>query len=382
VNENNAIEFRNGYSNTVLVISNNSIYGSGSNLTGITADQVGALAIGGGTVTGAVYTTVDHSASSPTDNELATAGWVRDLFPVTATYYSSSNDNTVVTNLGFTCRVMSEEIPILSSGEFTTGLTNNGYLASIATTQKVNATGNAVINAYISAIGNNPLPSLTIHPEIYATADGTTLYGDWDVQNQTITLGGTTNLYTFVIPIGSITNSYVVRRWKIGTANNITSIRFHNGTNGVDTASRMGLTVSATPVEEYVLTAAKIASAGGLTNVTTEAIVQAGAITNSLSDPYMTPTNLLGLISGTTMTWTRAYGNAGYLTPTDTVYFAADATMTDTNGLVGFSLDLFYNGQTFGFVGASVTNTATLTSNAWNSIIFWKGRGSSVFVGK
>jgi hypothetical protein len=40
--DNNAIEFRNGYSNTVLVISNNSLYGSGSSLTGITASQVGA----------------------------------------------------------------------------------------------------------------------------------------------------------------------------------------------------------------------------------------------------------------------------------------------------------------------------------------------------
>jgi hypothetical protein len=75
-------------------------------------------------------------------------------------------------------------------------------------------------------------------------------------------------------------------------------------------------------------------------------------------------------------------GNAFNLTPTGTVYFAADATLTDTNVVAGFTLDLFYNAQTFGFVGASMTNTATLTSNAWNSIIFWKGRGSSVFVGK
>jgi hypothetical protein len=130
------------------------------------------------------------------------------------------------------------------------------------------------------------------------------------------------------------------------------------------------------------ITADQVGALSTNTADVTAAIVAAGAVTNSLSDPYMTPTNLLGLISGTTATWTRAWGNAGYLTPTGTVYFAADATMTDTNGLVGFSLDLFYNGQTFGFVGASVTNTATLVSNSWNSIIFWKGRGSSVFVGK
>jgi hypothetical protein len=132
------------------------------------------------------------------------------------------------------------------------------------------------------------------------------------------------------------------------------------------------------------LTVGGTITAGGnavLTNITASQIVAAGGVTNVYNDPVLTSSNLLGF-AGTTCTITRAMGNALNLTPTGTVYFAADATLTDTNVVAGFTLDLFYNGKTFGFVGESMTNTATLTSNAWNSIIFWKGRGSSVFVGK
>jgi hypothetical protein len=129
------------------------------------------------------------------------------------------------------------------------------------------------------------------------------------------------------------------------------------------------------------LTATVAKAAAALTNITASQIVAAGGVTNVYNDPVLTSSNLLGF-AGTTCTITRAMGNALNLTPTGTVYFAADATLTDTNVVAGFTLDLFYNAQTFGFVGASMTNTATLTSNAWNSIIFWKGRGSSVFVGK
>ena len=120
--------------------------------------------------------------------------------------------------------------------------------------------------------------------------------------------------------------------------------------------------------DQYVLTGAGISAAGG--------------VTNQWNDPCLASSNLISMFSGTTCTWTRAWGNALNITPTGTVYFAADSTLTDTNVVTGVTLDLFYNGQTFGFVGASVTNTATLVSNAWNSIIFWKGYGSSVLVGK
>lgn len=121
---------------------------------------------------------------------------------------------------------------------------------------------------------------------------------------------------------------------------------------------------------------------GYLTNVTTAQIMAAGAVTNAINDPYMTSSNILGNVSGTTCTITRAWGNSLRITPTNTVYFTADSTMTDTNAAVGFQLDIFYNNSTFGFVSAVMTNTATLTSNAWNNIIFWKGYGSSNFIGK
>jgi hypothetical protein len=346
--------------------------GSGASLTGITAAQVGALPIGGGTLTGAVYTTIDQGVASPADTELATAGWVRDLFPATVQYYSTSNDNTVVTGLGYTVRTLSESIPPLSSGVFTTGLTNNGYLASIATTNKITAQGTATINAYISAVGGVPSPSLTIHPEIYASADGTNTYGDWETANQAITLGGTTNLYTFVVPIGSITNSYVVRRWKIGTANNITSIRFHNGTNGVDTASRMGLTVSGDAVQ-YELTAEKIAQAGG--------------VTNAFNDPVIAPTgsyNLLADVVSGTVTVTRAKGNSLYLAPTGAAtYITADLSTFPTNSDTLAMLTVYFTTQTWGFVSAAITNVGSVAqSNKFNNFILLKGCGWTNFTAR
>jgi hypothetical protein len=116
--------------------------------------------------------------------------------------------------------------------------------------------------------------------------------------------------------------------------------------------------------------------------VTGAAIVAAGGITNAVNDPYMTSSNILGNVASGTCTVTRTMGNSLRIQPTNTVYFTADSTMTDTNAAVGFQLDIFYNASTFGFVNAVLTNTATLTSNAWNNIIFWKGYGSSQFIGK
>lgn len=124
-----------------------------------------------------------------------------------------------------------------------------------------------------------------------------------------------------------------------------------------------------------------LASLGGVTN-TAAGIAAAGGVTNAINDPVLSVYNLSGLSVDGTCTITRAWGNAFRIAPTATVYFAADATMTDTNTEAGFTLDLFYNAQTFGFVTASITNTATLVSNAWNNIIFWKGYGSSVFIGR
>ena len=124
-----------------------------------------------------------------------------------------------------------------------------------------------------------------------------------------------------------------------------------------------------------------LTSLGGVTN-TQAGIAAAGGVTNAVNDPVLSVYNLSGLSVNSTCTLTRAWGNAFRIAPTATVYFAADTTLTDTNTEAGFTLDLFYNAQTFGFVTASMTNTATLVSNAWNNIIFWKGYGSSVFVGR
>ena len=99
-------------------------------------------------------------------------------------------------------------------------------------------------------------------------------------------------------------------------------------------------------------------------------------------DPYLTPTNLLGLSVDGTTTLTRAMGNSFRLDPTNTVYITADSSLTDTNGDVAFSFNLFYGTQTFGFVSSTMSNTVVLVTNAWNKIVFWKGYGENVLIGK
>lgn len=120
----------------------------------------------------------------------------------------------------------------------------------------------------------------------------------------------------------------------------------------------------------------------GTTNITGSTITAGTLTLGTLADPVLTPFNLSGRSVSSTCTITRAWGNSLYINPTGTVYFAADAGMTSTNVEAGFALNIFYGTQTFGFVSASMTNTATLVSNQWNNIIFWKGYGATNFIGR
>lgn len=242
------------------------------------------LPLAGGTITGPVLDTTADSLS-PSADQLVKASWVRGLFPANTTYYSSDATNTSVAGLGAVCYSLLPIPTVQGSRVYSTGLTNNAYLGFVATTNKITASGNVVVQAYISATGAGGGQTLTIHPEIYATPNGTNQYGDWDTANQTITLGGVTNLYTFVIPMtgAGITNDYAIRKFHIGAANNVTSVRIHYGTNtpssvGFVQAGSAAAVVSAGGLTN--ITGAMIVGAGGLTNVTAAQVVAAGALTN------------------------------------------------------------------------------------------------------
>jgi hypothetical protein len=261
-----------------------------------------------------------------------------------------------------------------NSGDFATS--NQGALADSAL--QANITASADNTPYAALTLRNSAEPASLYSYSLAIGFATAVDG---------TLGGT-NYLAWEADGTAINSGYFVRYYGAGVSHKIYDAgNFLAGThylapNGSG-SSLTGITASqvgASPTG-HLHDATAITNAPWLTNVTTAAIVAAGGVTNVYNDPVLTSSNLLGF-AGTTCTITRAMGNALNLTPTGTVYFAADATLTDTNVVAGFTLDLFYNDQTFGFVGASMTNTATLTSNAWNSIIFWKGRGSSVFVGK
>jgi hypothetical protein len=97
-------------------------------------------------------------------------------------------------------------------------------------------------------------------------------------------------------------------------------------------------------------------------------------------DPYTPAYDLNQSVASGTATITRAMGQCLWIAPTGTTYITAGSF--PTNGPTTFSVDLFYNDKTFGFVSSVLSNTATLTSNTWNSIIFHKGAGQSVFIGR
>jgi hypothetical protein len=135
------------------------------------------------------------------------------------------------------------------------------------------------------------------------------------------------------------------------------------------------------------VTAADVVAAGGVTNVVIDgqtASLAAGTATANIGGIF-TPADLLPLVVDGTGTFTRAMvlTNASWrIAPTGTVYFTADSTLTDTNLEAVVSMNVFYGAQTFGWVNATMTNASTLTSNAWNGIIFTKPYGSSVFTGR
>lgn len=213
-----------------------------------------AMPIAGGTFTGHVYST--DMSDSPSSNELVTAEFARSLVLSFAntTYYNSGLTNTVVTNSEQeTFLLTTPDIPVSGSRSYTSGLTNNAYLGITAGTNRINASGNAVVSGWISATSNGGNPSLTLAPEIYASYNGTNWYGDWSTEGRSIMLGGASNQYTFVVPLlgTGITNSYPERKWKIKSVNNIGNITIYFGTNQ---ASSVGFTVASgdTTTKTYV----------------------------------------------------------------------------------------------------------------------------------
>jgi hypothetical protein len=109
---------------------------------------------------------------------------------------------------------------------------------------------------------------------------------------------------------------------------------------------------------------------------------QIGAVTGT---PWAASTwessNILASIANGTCTLTSAMGPYLYLIPTNPVVITADSTLTSTNVVANFVLDLYSGAQQVTWNTAAITNWTTLYTNAWNSRIFHKGYGASVLQG-
>lgn len=117
-------------------------------------------------------------------------------------------------------------------------------------------------------------------------------------------------------------------------------------------------------------------------NATNTPWTEKGYLTN---DAFMAGYNLYGLSVGGTTTITRAMGQSVYLTLTNAQTFIAD-TSFPTNGDSVFSLSL--NGNfAVTFPSTILSNTlAAFTipsfTNAWGTVIFHKGFGQNIFIGR
>lgn len=198
----------------------------------------GQVNFNGGTVSAPLLTS-SSTSNGPSTLELASAGWVRSLFNNGVLAYTTTNIDATATNIGSGQPMYTFASAIPASGSRTyTAPTSGSYIGSVMTTNTFSfIQGPIDVSAYMAAAGGSGGPSVSVHPEIYYSYDKTNWYGDWDSQNQTVTIGAT-NLYQFVVsfPAVTATNSsgfYLQRRFKIGTATGATkpNVIFLIGTN-------------------------------------------------------------------------------------------------------------------------------------------------------
>lgn len=310
-----------------LPVYADNFYGSGTGITGLTAAQVGALSNGqqevdiGLTLTQAATTTRDSGFAG---NELVTADFVRGLFEAGTDMYPTTNQvTTPITPTGSV--YYASDSPLATATAFTLSITGvNHYVMSILDTNVVLAgetlSGPANVEIWIqSAAGAQT--ALSVKPELYLvpTQDLASItvptIGDWDAQPQVITLGTTTNRYTWTItwPDHTIaSNSYRIARLKVTTKGvNTTAMKIAAGgtytshlsmetptdtglgSRGATNATLDGVAQTydaTTRTLTLVNTAAGIAAAGGVTGGT----FSVGTSVSNVNGTLYIPTNGLG----------------------------------------------------------------------------------------
>jgi hypothetical protein len=174
------------------------LYGSGSNLAGITAAQVGAVSTNGGRLSAGLFSDVDYSATSPQGDEIPTAEWVRSLAIQGAEWYFTPD----ITN-GFGEKTTNfVALSTDTDGAFTNSIAapaSSSYLVGGITTQLYGEV-RSPITFEVWAFRSGAALSLPCHPEIYYVYNGTTNHlGDWEAGNQDIAASAVPTKYTWTV---------------------------------------------------------------------------------------------------------------------------------------------------------------------------------------
>jgi hypothetical protein len=166
------------------------------------------LPLAGSTVTGSVYSTVDHTVDAPADSELVTAGWVRGLAIGGVEWYFTTNR----VREPAAAYAKSTNLVALSATNFVNAFsnsiaspTNGQYLAVGVTTQSYTSLRSPIsFEMYMMLTGGNTASTVAVHPEVYYYYEGgatTNLLGDWEAANQTVTRTPTIpTRFKFVVP--------------------------------------------------------------------------------------------------------------------------------------------------------------------------------------
>lgn len=191
-------------------------------------------ALGGGTLTGHVYTTDLHTNTAPSANELANVGWVRGLLAGGGLFYAQTNQNPVNTNFYLYTR----DVPLVEAQRLYTSVTQGQYIGSVMTTQKF-LTVNSPINVDVQVHFDNWIPARSAYlgADLYYTYDGTNLTDINTFANYEEVAGDLgTNLMQWVISFPTLesTNStgfYLVRKLKVGAVSGTPNLSLHMTTN-------------------------------------------------------------------------------------------------------------------------------------------------------
>jgi hypothetical protein len=364
-----------------------------------------ALPLAGGTMTGALLTTRNFTATAPASDELPSASWVRSLamrgeeWFLTSTVtngYGEKTANFVTMGGANPTGIITNSIasPVASSTYLLGGVTTNTYGAIRSP---------VTVEVYMNRVGGNSSTVIPIHPEIYYVYDGTTNHlGDWETANQTIT-ATTPTKYTFTVAFTepTITGAvHLIAYLKSGTVSgSAAGLNVYGGgiypshvdIEGVaagETAADVAADLAAHIADPTAAHAASAISATGTYANVQEAInnMGTGSLTASQATniartvawtPGLTP---FALTYAATVTVTRAMlaTNSASLTLTGNTVLSLATNGWTTAEIARWSLDINRGTNTLAFDTAVYDNTTVLDVTAARVALFFrKGVGDT-----